>query len=108
MAAVVYTVPMTTEKIVQEVNKISGEVRSPQDLEFLNDEDWGKLEQVSAKTTNPRRDYVGMEYIFLNKEDNKYFLIEIYGDDMYREVYKCFEVEKKVEVKEVITFNQKI
>lgn len=95
---------MTTPDILENLKKTTDEVCGWESLPFLTEEDLEKIEEVEAKTTNPRRDYVGTEYILLNKEDNRYFLLEVYGDDMYMEIYQFQEVSKKVEMKEVVSW----
>lgn len=95
---------MTTPDILENLKKETGEVRGWDNLKFLTEEDYQKLDEVEENTTNPRRDYVGTEYIIHNREDDKYFLLEVYGDDMYMEIYQCQEVAKKVEMKEVVSW----
>jgi hypothetical protein len=96
---------MKTEKILEEIKKVQfDDISHYEDFEFLSDEDYGQLEEVSCVATNPRRDYVGHEYVLLNKDDGKYFLVEFYGNDMGHEISEFCEVEKMIEVKEVVTY----
>ena len=99
---------MKTPLILEEITKIQfKDIRHYEDFEFLSDEDYDKLEEVDMETTNPRRDYVGTKYTLHNKEDDKYFQVEFYGNDMAMEIGYFGEVEKIVETKEIISYKQK-
>lgn len=96
---------MITKEILENIEKIQlKDISHYEDFDFLSDEDYAKLKLVDEETTNPRRDYLGTMYTLLNEEDGKYFQVEFYGNDMGHQIYHFGEVERIVEVKEVITF----
>ena len=96
---------MTTPDILEKIIEIQfRDICSIDEFDFLSEEDFEKLDEVSCKDTNPRRDYLGTEFVYHNKEDDRYFLIEFYGNEMSHEIYQFHEVTKKVEIKEVISF----
>ena len=99
---------MTTDEILKNIEEVQfTDIWSYENFSFLSDEDFKKLEKVDEETTNPRRDYVGTKYTFLNKEDNRYFQVEFYGNDNGSEIWSFGEVEKVTEMKEVVRFIKK-
>jgi len=96
---------MKTDDILKNIKKIQfSNITHYESFEFLTDEEYEMLEEVKNETTNPRRDYVGTLYTIHNKFDDKYFVVEFYGNDMGSEIGHFSEVEKIVETKEVITY----
>ena len=84
---------MDTKTILEKIKEeqFSG-VRIWEDFKFMTDEIHKDLKEVASEYTNPRRDYVGTKYFIKNNFDEKFFFIEIYGNDMSREVYAFGEV----------------
>jgi hypothetical protein len=97
---------METKEIIEEIKNIQFDYDDPswEELPFLDDESFAKLEEVKSETTNPRRDYVGTKTYIKNNHDGKYFFIEIYGNDMGYEIYDYGEV-RPIE-KTIITYEK--
>lgn len=98
---------MKTKEIIKNIEEVQfTDICDIDGFTFLSKEDFEKLDEVQCKETNPRRDYLGTEYVYHNSEDDGYFLVEFYGNDMGHEIYKFYEVEKHTEMKEVTTYTK--
>lgn len=70
----------------------------------IPEEEYKNFEEVASYDTNPRRDYLGTKTVIKNKVDDRYFFVEIYGNEMEHEFYDFGEV-KPVE-KTIITYER--
>ena len=98
---------MKTEEIIKllKLNEHGSDYWSWDELDFIPEETYKNLKEVGYETTNPRRGYVGTKTFIHNSVDDRYFFVEIYGNDMGNQICDSGEVrpiQKTVTVYEEI------